>query len=82
MAIFQDPKLYGLETMTLDQQIEKLTDICKSEHARRRLYPHEYHYMRHRGYYERLQKLRTQRDIEAIDKAFERASERTFEAAE
>jgi 2,4-dienoyl-CoA reductase-like NADH-dependent reductase (Old Yellow Enzyme family) len=82
MSVFQDPKLYGLETMTLDQQIERLTALCKSEHAHRFLSPHTYQYMRHRGYYERLQKLMEKRDIERIDQAFERASERMLEAAE
>jgi 2,4-dienoyl-CoA reductase-like NADH-dependent reductase (Old Yellow Enzyme family) len=82
MSVFQDPKLYGLETMTLDQQIERLTFLCKSEAGRRRLYPHTYHYARHLEYSELLKRAMAKRDIEKIDQAFERAAERILEAAE
>ena len=84
--MFADPKLYGIETMTLDQQIEHLTDLCKQERARGlqflRNHTETYSEARHRGYVNLLKQAMAARDIEAIDKAFERAGQRILEAAE
>jgi hypothetical protein len=80
--MYADPKLYGIETMTLDQQIERLTFLCKSERERRFVSPHTYEYARHCEYFARLKQAMAKRDIEAIDKAFERAGQRSLEAAE
>jgi hypothetical protein len=82
MALFIDPKLYGLETMTLEQQIERLTALCMSEREAFLSGQWTYEVARHRGYHRLLKKAIERRDIEAIDKAFERAGQRILEAAE
>jgi hypothetical protein len=82
MALYTDPKLYGLETMSLDEQIERLTDLCKSEREAFLSGHWTYEVARHRGYHRLLKLAMAKRDIEAIDKAFERAGQRILEAAE
>lgn len=81
MALFVDPKLYGLETMTLDEQIAHLTRLCEYERTRGLLKHWTYEVARHREYYALLRDAIAKRDIEKIDQAFERAAER-MEAAE
>lgn len=80
--MFIDPKLYGLETMTLGQQIEHLTALCKSEKEAFLAGHWTYEKARHRNYFDMLKRAMAKRDIEAIDKAFERAGKRILEAAE
>jgi len=82
MAVYQDPKLYGLETMTLDQQVEHLTELCKQERARGLARHWTYEPARHREYYAMWQSAVSRRHIEEIDQAFERAGQRILEAAE
>jgi hypothetical protein len=80
--MYADPKLYGLETMTLAQQIDHLAELCRQERARGLAGHWTYELARHRGYFAMLKDAMARRDIEAIDKAFERAGQRILEAAE
>ena len=82
MAVFTDPKLYGIETMTLDAQVEHLTELCRQERARGLAGQWTYELARHREYFAMLKDAMAKRDIEAIDQAFERAGQRILEAAE
>lgn len=83
--MYADPKLYGLETMTLDQKIEHLSELCRQERARGLAGQWTYELARHREYFAMLKAAMAERDIEAMDAAFARAEnrfKRILEAAE
>lgn len=80
--MYADPKLHGLETMTLDQQVEHLSELCRQERARGLAGHWTYELARHREYFAMLKDAMAKRDIAAIDQAFERAGKRILEAAE
>lgn len=78
---FGDPQLFGIEDMSLDEQIALLTKLCKEERGRELAGHWTYEVARHRNYKAMLKHAMAIRDIEAIDKAFERAAQR-MKAAE